>query len=96
MTIHAPENRDGYLFDLTRWNRAGLTRFEYVDGDAAVWLEELRIAMLGLYMRGIDPEDRTPEKWRDLFLKPEAERQLSAAASDYESSSIWKNLFSFL
>jgi len=28
--------------DLTRWNRAGRTRFEYVDGNAAVWLEWLR------------------------------------------------------
>lgn len=28
--------------DLTRWNRAGLSRFDYLDGNAAVWLERLR------------------------------------------------------
>lgn len=38
--------------DLTRWNRAGLTRFDYIDGDAAIWLEELRLALIGQFMRG--------------------------------------------
>jgi hypothetical protein len=28
--------------DLTRWNRAGLTRFRYVDGNALTFLEDLR------------------------------------------------------
>lgn len=28
--------------DLTRWNRAGLERFRYVDGNAPLWLERLR------------------------------------------------------
>ena len=93
MSLQAPINREDYLFDLTRWNRAGLTRFEYVDGDASVWLEELRIALLGLYLRGIDPSDRTPEKWRDLFMKPVAERQLNASAIELETSSVWKDLF---
>ncbi len=58
------------LKDLTRWNRTGLSRFDYVDGDAAVWLEELRIAMLGLYLRDGDPETRLPEFWRDIYLRP--------------------------
>lgn len=31
--------------DLTRWNRAGLTRFRYVDGNAVTYLEELRRAL---------------------------------------------------
>ena len=30
------------MIDLTRWNRAGLSRFEYIDGNAAVYLERLR------------------------------------------------------
>ncbi len=55
------------LADLTRWNRAGLPRFEYVDGDAAVWLEELRIAMMGLVARGAEMEERLPETWRGRF-----------------------------
>ena len=28
--------------DLTRWNRAGLTRFQYVNGNAATFLEAVR------------------------------------------------------
>ncbi|THB70774.1 MAG: hypothetical protein D6B28_08585 [Gammaproteobacteria bacterium] len=28
--------------DLTRWNRAGLVRFQYVDGNAATYLEKIR------------------------------------------------------
>lgn len=62
---HAPKP----LADLTRWNRAGLSRFEYIDGDAAVWLEELRIAMLGLYLRGGDTETRHADYWRDIYMR---------------------------
>lgn len=75
--------------DLTRWNRAGLARFDYVDGDAAVWLEELRITMLGLYMRGADNEFRTPDHWRDLYLKPKEEWKGVSAAND---SVVWERL----
>ena len=72
MTIAPPPNRPQMALDLTRWNRAGLERFEYVDGDAAVWLEELRIAMLAVFLRDSDAakdEMRTPEYWRDLLLE---------------------------
>ncbi len=93
MTLLAPENRKDYLFDLSRWNRAGLSRFEYVDGDAAVWLEELRLAMLGLYLRGAEPADRPPEKWRNLFMKPPDERELSATPVELESKAAWKDVF---
>ena len=72
----------GPLADLTRWNRTGLSRFDYVDGDAAVWLEELRIAMLGLYLRGGDAETRLPQYWRDIYLRaPEDWPDVSAAAA---------------
>ena len=96
MSLKAPDNRRDYLFDLTRWNRAGLSRFEYVDGDAAVWLEELRITMLGLYLRGVDIEDRLPEKWRDLFRKDQAEWKRTASEDtlkSLESSAAWKQVF---
>lgn len=33
------------MSDLTRWNRAGLSRFEYLDGNAAVFLERLRAGL---------------------------------------------------
>jgi len=32
--------------DLTRWNRAGLSRFSYVDGNAVTYLETLRLALV--------------------------------------------------
>ncbi|MCB1761065.1 MAG: hypothetical protein KDI68_14945 [Gammaproteobacteria bacterium] len=35
--------------DLTRWNRAGLGRFRYVDGNAVTYLERLRQAMAEVY-----------------------------------------------
>lgn len=92
MTLRAPDGRDDFLFDLTRWNRAGLSRFQYVDGDAAVWLEELRIALLGLYSRGIDADDRVPEKWRDLFLKSPEDRQLDASPGEFQEAVAWKDL----
>jgi Baseplate J-like protein len=31
--------------DITRWNRAGLRRFQYVDANAATYLEELRVRL---------------------------------------------------
>jgi len=67
MIPEPPQNRPDMAVDLTRWNRAGLGRVQYVDGDAATWLEELRIALLGLYLRGAPPERRTPEAWRHFF-----------------------------
>ncbi len=33
------------MSDLTRWNRAGLSRFDYLDGNAAVFLERLRAGL---------------------------------------------------
>jgi hypothetical protein len=38
--------------DLTRWNRAGLPRFRYTDGNAAVFLEVLRLAMAEQFTSG--------------------------------------------
>ncbi|MFZ7127168.1 MAG: hypothetical protein ACOWWM_13525 [Desulfobacterales bacterium] len=48
--------------DLTRWNRAGLSRFRYVDGNAASYLETLRLSLLELFT---DPVTREP-RWREL------------------------------
>src|SRR5690606_39760429 len=61
---HHSRERGGMkqLADLTRWNRAGLSRFRYLDGNAAVWLEELRIGMLTQYLRGIPVEERLDRK----------------------------------
>jgi hypothetical protein len=69
-----------------------LTRFRYVDGNAAVWLEELRIGLLAQYLRGVDPDDRLPEKWRDLFTKPVSEWQLPAPQWFYTEAAAWSDL----
>lgn len=88
MSAKNPDRPDMAL-DLNRWNRAGLSQFDYVNGDASVWLEELRIAMLGLYLRGGDSEMRTPEFWRDLYLLPKEDWP---DVSDVAARVTWKKL----
>jgi len=64
--------------DLTRWNRAGLKRFRYVDGNAATYLEALRqelfarlagweMELLGIERKGDGQEEL--EKYIDRFGK---------------------------
>ena len=48
--------------DLTRWNRASLNRFRYIDGNALTYLEDLRQALLE---RFADPDTATLQ-WGDL------------------------------
>ncbi len=47
--------------DLTRWNRSGLKRFRYVDGNAITYLETLRLAMRQAFS---DAEGNNA--WREL------------------------------
>ncbi len=47
--------------DLTRWNRSGLSRFQYVDGNAVTYLEALRLAMVEAFT---DPEGKN--QWKAL------------------------------
>lgn len=54
------------MSDLTRWNRAGLARFEYLDGNAAVYLERLRAGLAREFphwtpARAVVPVDETEE-----------------------------------
>ena len=46
--------------DLTRWNRAGLSRFRYVDGNAAEYLEILRQQ---LAKRFVEPDAQEESGW---------------------------------
>ncbi|MCP5073797.1 MAG: hypothetical protein GY947_10950 [Rhodobacteraceae bacterium] len=85
-------NRPDMALDLTRWNRAGLSRFDYLDGDASVWLEELKIALLGLYLRGGDGDLRTPELWRDVFTKDPLEWPSLAELNVAADLVAWKKL----
>ncbi len=54
--------------DLTRWNRAGLSRFRYVDGNAATYLEGLRAAMETVFA------DQWPDLATDADEKHESTR----------------------
>ncbi|MCE3288343.1 MAG: hypothetical protein K0R83_355 [Caulobacter sp.] len=57
----------GTTRDLTRWNRTGVTHFDYVDGNAATFLEDLRTAMLARFLRGASGDAREADFWRTLF-----------------------------
>lgn len=51
--------------DLTRWNRAGLSRFRYVDGNAVTFLETLRAHLAEGYLA---PGETVP-RWSDLVTR---------------------------
>jgi hypothetical protein len=72
--------------DLTRWNRAGLSRFRYVDGNAATYLETLRLAMQAAFA---DPAVNPPQ-WQSLDIavaadESEADR-LTRLLGQYQAS----------
>ncbi|MGB3336099.1 MAG: baseplate J/gp47 family protein [Devosia sp.] len=81
--------------DLTRWNRAGLKRFDYVDGNAAAWLEELRLAMLARFARGAAPEARTEDYWRKLPTRKLTPGEAEAARQAVAHLT-WSSLFADL
>jgi hypothetical protein len=85
-------DRPDMLTDLTRWNRAGLSRFTYVDGDAASWLEELRIATMGLVARGAAIDERVPETWRWRFSLDPAEWPDPAQRDAFVQTLAWRTL----
>lgn len=60
--------------DLTRWNRSGLDRFRYVDGNAVTFLEMLRLAMVESFT---DSEGNNP--WKALDAGPPAGQETSAS-----------------
>ena len=84
------ELRFNKLVDVTRWNRAGLKQFQYIDGDAATWLEELRLAAMGLYARGAEFEDRLPENWRNRFAD---EKDPGFDETAFQQALVWQSLY---
>jgi len=50
--------------DLTRWNRAGLGAFRYVDGNAVTFLEEVRLGMIARFNKA------SSGPWRQLGAIP--------------------------
>lgn len=90
--MSANPDRLGLLTDVTRWNRAGLSRFQYVDGDAASWLEELRIAAVGLVARGAPLDERLPETWRGRFSQDPAQWPDQAERDAFVETLAWHAL----
>jgi hypothetical protein len=86
--------------DLTRWNRAGLKRFRYVDGNAASHLEELRLALLTRFVGekaggGPDP-GRSLDWWRaawadppDAATDPAGRQAFDAILADLRARLLW-------
>jgi uncharacterized phage protein gp47/JayE len=64
--------------DLTRWNRAGLSRFRYVDGNAVTFLEQLRLLLI--------------EKFSDADAKTLQWEDLVARRSPDDSDDVWVRL----
>jgi len=63
---------NGPIPDLTRWNRAGLSHFRYVDGNAATFLEILRSRLNQNFPGYLDvriPPQETEEDRNDRLLK---------------------------
>ena len=77
--------------DLTRWNRTGLSKFDYVDGNAPVFLEHLRAAMIAKFTRGLPHSDegRDPNYWFDLMRDAQ---HLAPAAGRFDGKLDWDAL----
>jgi hypothetical protein len=87
-----PAGADAPVTDLTRWNRAGLSRFRYVDGGAAEWLEELRVRHLLLYARGAGlgtTLSDDPAVWLEAFRTGEFPNGLDRAAARAAILAAW-------
>ncbi|MDJ0836716.1 MAG: hypothetical protein QNK37_09370 [Acidobacteriota bacterium] len=83
--------------DLTRWNRSGLTGFRYVDGNAATFLEDLRLALISRYTGEGDGKSDNWQWWRQLFADlpedPTERAALDALLSGYKSKLQWTDLW---
>jgi Baseplate J-like protein len=82
-----PANRD-----YTRWNRANLKSFSYVDGNAATYLEDVKSAMRAQFYRGEQTERNTVAYWNALLSNPLAEETIA----DIEKFSAWPSLLPIL
>jgi len=85
--------------DLTRWNRAGLSEFRYIDGNALTYLETLRRKLVAEYDRG----DGTPS-WSELAnrcperpgeTRRQTRKRLQAQYRDQRRDYAWEILRSF-
>ena len=80
--------------NLTRWNRANQSRFRYVDGNAPVFLEHLRGAMIARFIRGVPEgaEGRQPDFWFKLFSSEAFQGEDPATMEAYLEALDWQAL----
>ena len=65
------------MSDLTRWNRAGLSKLAYIDGNAATYQEDLRLSLRTLFQDdakvlqwlGDEANDNTIREWQQRLLE---------------------------
>jgi hypothetical protein len=69
--------------DLTRWNRAGLSRLRYVDGNAAVYFDLLREALRERFGLEAWPRDKPPKVETDERRRTRRAKQYVAARGDW-------------
>ncbi len=86
--------------DLTRWNRAGLDQFRYIDGNAATYLDDLRLALLIGYIpeEAFQDEDHRAvswwkQLWADIPVNENALSEIKARLSAYEDALVWRDLW---
>ena len=86
--------------DLTRWNRGGLERFRYIDGNAATYLDDLRLALLIRYVpeATFASEDHQAvswwkQLWADIPADESALNEIAATLSDYKAALVWEDLW---
>jgi hypothetical protein len=85
-------------FDLTRWNRAGLSKFRYIDGNAITYLETLRQQLVEAYDDGGTPTwselvTRFPEISNETPLQ--TRNRLTAQYNDERRDYAWEILRTF-
>jgi len=71
--------RTGLTTDLTRWNRAGLRRFRYVDGNAATHLDVLRQSLHGYF-----------SNWQEVQSEPVSAEEIDQASGRERESLLRK------
>ncbi|WP_020588524.1 baseplate J/gp47 family protein [Desulfobacter curvatus] len=84
--------------DLTRWNRAGLSRFRYVDGNAVTFLETLRLQLAEEFDQSGRPQwpeliERFPERAGETRLQ--TRKRLKKQYYDDRRDYAWEILRSF-
>jgi hypothetical protein len=78
------------MSDFTRWNRAGLTAVQYVDGNAAVFLERLRARLAGHFADWTTLGRLTPHSNTPADMKLYLEQLYAADGAPFADDVLWQ------